>query len=382
MQFYSMDNILKEFDVMIYCGSSSWGGMEIMALENVKQLIKQGFKICITCVKDSPLHIHSISTSIKIFFLLEGTGKLHNYRKFASIIKNYDIKVIHTHFSNDLWVIVPAIKKMKTRLFLTKHLASGVIKKDALHKYLYKRVTKIFAISNFIKKNVLETCPIPEEKVILMPNGIDVNKFSKEKFSRDEIRNELNIQVDKIVTGLVGRITPGKGHKEFIEAIETVNKTHSAGSVFLIIGSSSKGEERFEEEIKKLAKEKNINNIIFTGYRNDISRIFAGMDILAFPSHEESFGITLLEAMAMEVPVIASNNAGIIDIIPTEEFGLLIPPKISNALADAIIKLSEDKDLRKKLSSNARKRVEEKFNIESITKEMVKHYKLSEAEQN
>ena len=158
-------------EILIYCGSSSWGGMEIMALETAKQLQKQELKVGIVCKNDSPLYENSIKSGINIFCKFKNSNKITNIRKFAGSIKTLNIKIIHSHFSNDLWTIVPALKLSKSRsaLFLTKHLASGVVKKDILHKYLYKRVDKIFAISDFINKNVIDTCPVPEEKVILLP---------------------------------------------------------------------------------------------------------------------------------------------------------------------------------------------------------------------
>jgi glycosyltransferase involved in cell wall biosynthesis len=369
---------LNNNTILIFCGSLSWGGMEIMALENAKQLLKHGFNVKFACIKNSQLYENTITAGIEIICSLKSKKRFYNYRQVANVLKNHNIKVIHTHFSNDLWTIVPALKTKgsKAGLFLTKHLASGIVKKDLFHKFLYNRVNKILAVSNFIKKNVADTCPVPEENIILMPNGVDLNHFNISKYNKMNIRNEFGIAADKTVIGLIGRITPGKGHREFIDAIGILNKTVSGNTVYIVTGSSAIAEEHFEVEIKRLAKEKNINNIIFTGYKNDIAKILAGLDILAFPSHEESFGITLLEAMAMNIPVIASNNAGVTDVIPSKEYGVLIPPKDSKALADAILKLIEDTELRKKLAANGRKRVEENYNIENITRQLVSHYNL------
>lgn len=365
--------------ILIFCTSRSWGGMEIMALENAKQLQKHGFNTAIVCAENTPLYKNSINSGIKVFYGFKNTNKLSSIKKFAGLIKNNNIKVIHSHFSNDLWIIVPALKlsKCKASLYLTKHLASGVVKKDILHKFLYKRVDKIFAISGFIRKNVIATCPVPAEKVVLLPNGIDLNVFTGSLYNGKKFRDEFNIPPGKIVISLVGRITPGKGHKEFIEAVSIINREEPDKTVFVITGSSAKGEEKFEEEIKQLAKVNNTGNIIFTGYRSDVADILAGTDILAFPSHEESFGITLLEAMAMEVPVIAGSNAGVTDIIPSEEFGLLIPTKNSNALAGAMMKLINNAELRKKLALNGKKRIIENFDIEKIMKDLEKYYAIS-----
>ena len=99
------------------------------------------------------------------------------------------------------------------------------------------------------------------------------------------------------------------------------------------------------------------------------------MDILVFPSHLESFGITLLEAMAMEIPIIASNNAGIPDIIIDGETGILVPPKDPSGISQAILKLAGDPALSEKLGAEGRKRVEESFNIDINILQLEKYYK-------
>ncbi|HEY3251295.1 MAG TPA: glycosyltransferase family 4 protein, partial [Ignavibacteria bacterium] len=208
-------------------------------------------------------------------------------------------------------------------------------------------------------------------------NGINIKEYNKTHFNKEDIRNELNIANEKIIIGQIGRITLGKGHYELIKAAEIINKNHSDNVIFLIVGSSSKNEQHIEIEIKKLAAECKVKNILFPGYRSDIARILAGIDILAFPSHEESFGITLLEAMAMEVPVVATGNAGITDIIPNNEYGLLVPPKNFNALAERLLELIDNPDLRKNLAANGRKRIVENFDIEKLTLELIKQYEES-----
>ncbi|MGH2574346.1 MAG: glycosyltransferase, partial [Ignavibacteria bacterium] len=164
---------------------------------------------------------------------------------------------------------------------------------------------------------------------------------------------------------MVGRMTPGKGHEEFLNAAKLIINKSKVPTRFLIVGSASYGEELYEKKIRSLASKLMLNNvIIFTGFRKDIPRILNAVDILAFPSHEESFGVTLLEAMAMEIPVVASNTAGVPDIVTNGKTGILIPPKNPIALANALIGLAENSELRMKLGKEGRRRVENFFNID------------------
>jgi len=370
--------IQVKLEILMTCGSKSWGGLEMMALDSAMQLKKYGFTVYFISPEGSELHYHAKNNNIDMITYQYDAGTIGKIKILKKFLSENNIRIIHTHLSHDLWFIVPALKisHSDSGLFLTKHVASGVSKKDIFHKYLYGRVNKIFAISNFIKRNVIETCPVQEDKVILLHNGINPDVYNKTKYDRNEIKNELNIDADKIVIGLIGRITPGKGHFEFINSAEIINRKYPGKCVFLVTGSASKGEENIESDLKLTAKGKKISNIIFTGFRSDVQRILSCLDILAFPSHDESFGITLLEAMAMEVPVVACSSSGVPDIIPSDDYGILIPPRNYEALADAIVKMIDNADLRKSLAKNSRKRVEEYFDAAKLTSDLINHYDI------
>ncbi|MFI5212222.1 MAG: glycosyltransferase family 4 protein, partial [Ignavibacteria bacterium] len=296
--------------------------------------------------------------------------------KLKKYLKISNADVIHTNHSHDLWVLTPALRRSgsKAKLFLTKHMASGVKKTDIVHSYLYNRLNGIFAISNFISESVLKTCPVPNEKVHLLPVGIDMKKFSKENFSKDDIKAEMQIPGGKLIIGIMGRMTPGKGHEEFLEAAKKINETHKDKVFFLVVGSASYGEEEYGSKIKNYSRELNIENILFTGYTDDAPKMLAAMDILAFPSHDESFGRVLLEAMAMEIPQAASGNSGVLDIAVDNETGILFEPKNSALLAKALKRLIESEELRAKMGKASKKRAEEVFSFDIMTAKLMSFY--------
>jgi len=368
-------------NIIISCGSNSWGGLEMITLETAILLSKTNNVILVSS-KDSRLKIEALNNNLNIADILE--KNLSSVSKLKTLIKDFKPDIIHTHLSHDLWTIVPALKiaKSEAKLFLTKHMGSGVSKKDLFHRYLYKRVNGVFAVSNYIRESVIETCPLNPEKVSVLHDGIIPDKFDKSLYNISEIKKNLNIPIDKLVIGIIGRISTGKGHKQFLEAAKIIKDKTSPGSLkerepfFLVVGSSGKGEENYEIEIIEMARSLGLSNdTIFTGFRKNIPEMLAIIDILVFPSHLESFGITLLEAMAMEVPVAASNNAGILDIVIDGETGFLVPVKNSSILADAIIKLIENPELRKYFGTQGRKRVLQNFDMRVIVDKLVENYK-------
>nr|HMT11152.1 glycosyltransferase family 4 protein [Ignavibacteria bacterium] len=106
------------------------------------------------------------------------------------------------------------------------------------------------------------------------------------------------------------------------------------------------------------------------------ARLIAALDILSFPSHNESFGLVLIEAMALNVPAAASGKSGVLDIVTDNETGLLFEPRNAKSQAEAISRLINSSELRKTLAQVARKKVEANFDLDVMTSKLLEFYKL------
>ncbi len=358
------------------CGSASWGGLEILALRTTQQLKQRGHNVHLLCRQDSKLEKEALKDNIGIITLL-GKSAFKSIIRAKKIIVAENYEIIHTHLSHDLWILVPALKLSGSnpKLFLTRHMGSGISKKDIFHKYLYNRVNRIFAISNYVKQNVLKTCPVNDNKVSILHPAINVNDYAPENFNRKTLRGALGIDNKSVVIGIASRISPGKGYEEFLQAAKILKKEFPAGICFLAAGGKSRGEEEYFNNIMRLTHELGLDNAVkYIGFRENIAEVLSIMDIFVFPSHEESFGVLLIEAMAAGLPAAASNNAGIPDIVIDGETGILVPPKDAVKLAGAVKYLIEDKELRTKLGREARKRAEGIFNINDALDKLEKFY--------
>jgi glycosyltransferase involved in cell wall biosynthesis len=362
--------------VLYSCLSKSWGGMEMYTLVLIKQLIKKNNSVELLCIKDSRLHIEANNIGIIIHPVKAGSY-IHpaSILRTSSILRRNNYSIIHAQASKDLWILVPAltISRKKMPLFLTKHIGSGVTKKDFFHKKLYKRVNRLLAISKVIKNNLIETCPVNPERVSVLPNGVDVTQFDPNIVDREKIRGEFNFKTYEIVLGMLARFTPGKGHEEFLQAAKDLNEDYN-NLKYLIVGESSRGEERYTESIKELAEKYNLKNIIFTGFRGDTAKILTAMDIFVFPSHSEAFGIALIEAMAMKKPSVCTNSDGVLDIAADNVTSLLFQKRNYIDLKEKLERLINSKELRIKLGENARQRVIDYFNIEKLTDLVIDSY--------
>lgn len=363
--------------ILYSCLSKSWGGMEMFSLTAVKQLLKRDIRVELLCIAESRIHIEANNIGV-IIHPVTLAGPVHPFTilKLTSILRRGKYDLIHTQASKDLWILVPALKILyrNTPLILTKQVGSFIIKKDFLHKMLYNRLNYAFAISEVIKKNLIETTPLTEDKIILMHNGIDTNRFDPSKIDAFKVRNEFNIKNDEILIGMIARFSPGKGHEEFITAVKILNKQFT-NLKFMIVGEASRGEDDYAKKIKKLVEDQGMANVIFTGYRADTEYVLAAMDIFVFPSHSEAFGIALAEAMAMGKPSVCSSSDGVLDIAVDNETSFLFEKKNASDLAEKLSKLIMSPVSRNKFSAAAGKRAVEKFDINLLTEKTIEIYK-------
>jgi glycosyltransferase involved in cell wall biosynthesis len=353
--------------VLYSCLSKSLGGLELSVIKEALQLQNQNIPVEILCLPGSKINQKAKKEGLNCL-TLKADRYFHPFGiiKLAKIIKRNSYNIIHTHLSKDLWKLVPALKYAGSNipLILTKQMGSGVSKKDFLHKWLYKRVTYILAISNHIQENILKTCPVDEDKIILHHNSVDLKIFDPSNAQRDKIRKEFEIKDDELVIGMLARISRGKGHEEFLYAAKKINDEYQDVK-FLIAGNSNPDDKDYENKIISILKNYNLRNkVIFTGFREDTPDLISAMDIFAFPSHSESFGIGLIEAMAMEKPSVSTNSHGILDITVDGVTGYLFERKNGDDLYRKLKLLIDSPEKRKSFGIAGRKRVIEKFNIE------------------
>jgi N,N'-diacetylbacillosaminyl-diphospho-undecaprenol alpha-1,3-N-acetylgalactosaminyltransferase len=211
--------------------------------------------------------------------------------------------------------------------------------------------------------------------LIIKGTGIDTNYFSSENVDSIKVkslREELKINSDKIVITLIARLQWSKGIKEFVESAKTVMKKYN-NLLFLIVGWRDEGNPDVITE--DFIKESSNEFIKFIGKREEIKEILDLTDIYALPSYREGIPRTILEAMAMEKPVITTDAPGCKETVEDGVNGFLIPVKDSKALAGSIEKLILDKELRKKMGKASREKVIKEFSDEIVIEKILSLYK-------
>lgn len=292
-----------------------------------------------------------------------------------SFLKRQAVDLIHAHYSRDLWTLAPlSAMSGKIPIVFIKHIGTQKPKRDPFHRWIYGHIRHTIAISQVIAHNLAATHPIDPERISVIHHGLDLSLYNSLEEKRQQARVELDIKPDEILIGTVGRLQEGKGHLEFLEMAKSIS-VEFPNSRFIIVGEPTKGEEHRANAIyHKISQIGLGHRLILAGFRKDIPSALAAMDIFAFPSHAEAFGLVLIEAMAAGLPVISSRCDGVLDIVKDGETGILVEPKSAAQLAKAVRTLLLDASLRHRLSRAGRQDVERRFSIERMVNEVENIY--------
>lgn len=287
------------------------------------------------------------------------------------IIRNEEIDIIHTHHRMAAFYarIVGIIKKI---IFInTAHNTFN--DKKWLTKFVYKKANLI-AVGKEVERNLCDFYEIPNEQVYVIYNGI---KPFDRKIKKIDILDEFK-KNGKFIVGNIGRISPQKGLKYFINAIPLVLKENEDVK-FVIVGD---GEER--EELEEYVKNLNIkNNVVFMGYRSDIQNVISQIDLVVLSSLWEGLPLTPLEAFSVGKTIVATAVDGTIEIVEDEINGMLVEPKNSILIAEKIIRVLENKEKKKFMEENAYNTYLDKFNIKVFEEKYKAYYKgLIEGKKN
>jgi len=208
---------------------------------------------------------------------------------------------------------------------------------------------------------------VPSDKGTVIHNAVDVDALVP-TYDVSSVRSEFGWTADERVVGIIGRLDWWKGHEYFLEAIAEVAQ-QIPNLRGLIVGEPEATPQNREyfQMLQSLTKSLGLEDkVIFTGFRSDIPRLMSALDVVVLSSSTpEPFGRVVIEGMAVGKPVVATAAGGVLDIIEDGINGLLVPCKDSSAIAKAVLELLSDREKARRMGLAARRRVEEKFTMQS-----------------
>jgi glycosyltransferase involved in cell wall biosynthesis len=321
--------------VLSICLSHSWGGLEQVAANDALEAGVLGIPVRVLCLDGSPIHnFLRAKTGVELHPVSFEPRDLLDLHLRNEIRKHLEqgVNLVHTHQTSLLGSIAPWIwKSPRVALIASRHIMNTHNKRDLFHRAIYSRVDALLAMSQTLKRNILDTHPVPERKVQVVNLGLDFERFDPAKVDPRKQRAAWGADDDTVVIGLVGRIDPAKCQDIFIKAAAGLLKNPREGEKlkFVIVGEETLGRvSNYLEELREMVKQfRMVEDVVFAGYQENIPEVMKAFDIFVMPSRQETFGLVAIEAMAMECPIVISNGGSASEIVgPNSEFGLLVRP--------------------------------------------------------
>jgi glycosyltransferase involved in cell wall biosynthesis len=303
------------------------------------------------------------SVTAKVLAVLSLIPAAWSVLRLAWYIRRHGIEVIHTaDRPRDAAVCVFLSRITPAKCIVHVHVGFNP---DWMRGTLQRSIRKadaLIAISDFVADTLREAGCDPSSVYVVL-NGIEPERWVP-GHGREAIRKELGIDDATPVVVTVCRLFRSKGVSEVVNALYDV-RDEVPSAVLLVVGQEMEG--GYLDELKALVRDRGLSERVqFLGRRNDVPALMAASDVYAMPSEYEPFGLVYAEAMAMELPIVALDNGGTIEVVEHGMNGLLSAPGDAEALAANLRTLLVDPARRAAFGASGRRRVEEMFTTQKM----------------
>ncbi|HKO43495.1 MAG TPA: glycosyltransferase [Pyrinomonadaceae bacterium] len=350
--------------ILQICSARTIGGGEKHLVDLVNGLHGRGHEVYAAIRPDSGLRAELQALPEQNILTLQTHGPLNilNAVNLARFIRDRKIDVIHGHIAPDYLLAAFAAKRAgRGKLVITRHV---LFQLNKLHSQMLKRVDGVIAVSRAVADSLHAFDPA---RITVIHNGIDLSRFTRDGDASDWLQSSIKSDIrNSFIVGMVGHLAPIKGQEEFVKAAAIVSSRRN-DVAFVIAGEdkSRTGENRrqLEQLINNLGLEGRVHLL---GWVDNVPRLLPALDLLISPSRSEPFGLSIVEAMACEVPIIATRSEGALEILEDGVTGKLLKSGNPEELADAIVSLLDDEEKRRRLVAQALEVVRGRFALESM----------------
>jgi len=360
------------------------GGIEVLIKNLCQYIDKELFNITLCSFSRS----NSMETEFKNMgiplIVLEKNGGIDLTLPFKlrALCEKLKIDIMHTHNAAQwLYGVFSCFGKKSPAIVHTQHTIlekeEALKKKKNKHvlllwtmKFLSDRTAGVVSIAEYITRYLIAKAKIDQNKITLIYNGTDIIKSISAKDVLEK-KAELGLQSNSFVIGIVARLIAKKGHKVLLDAFARV-KSKLTEAKLLIVGDGG-----LRMELENYCQSVGIcNDVLFLGRRNDIPEILRVLNLFVLSSYKDAEGlpVSILEAMAARVPVIATDSGGSSEIVLNGKTGILIESDNVQVLAEAILKMYSEKEFVEKIITQAEEMVSSTFSLENMGRKYTELY--------
>ena len=359
-----------------------WNAIAEYGVSLARGLQKRKHKVFIIGEKDTPPVIKAEGWGIPTFTHLNLTKPwcfLSDFFRTKKFLKEEKIQVLNAHYGEGFFSLALAVKTLRAE---NPNSKIGLIrtrgeirppKGNWFNRVIHQRITdKLIVSSNFVKNLSIQSLNLSEEKIATIYPFVDIEKFRLD-IDKKNLRRKLHIEEHTSIVGIVGRLDPVKGHKFFIEAAKKISD-RNPNVKFLIVGEEKNIKIK---ELEQIAENFGIRNkVVFWGFCADVSGVMNICDVGIVSSiGSEAISRVTMEWMANSKPIVGTRVGSIPELIREGVTGFLVPPGDSNAIAEKIGFILQNKKKGQEMGKAGRKCIETAFTKEIFIKKTEELYK-------
>jgi glycosyltransferase involved in cell wall biosynthesis len=362
----------KKLTILHTESSTGWAGQEMRIIIEAREMKKLGHKIVLAVQPGSGI-IPAIEKEgfAKESMIMKKEFFLFSVFRLMQIISKYNVSIVNTHSSWDSWIasIAARLSSRSPAILRTRHLSTPV-STGFMSRIVYQYLPHlVITTGDSIRNALINNNHYPGNKIMSIPSGVDLNAYYPREMNYD-IRAELGIPRDDKVITTVAALRSWKGHDYLLEAAKIMLERRS-NIKFVIAGDGP----RFNHLNEKVTSLGIKDQVIFLGYRNDIPEILSMSDVFVLPSYaNEGVPQAILQAMAMNKPVVASTAGSIPEIVRDKETGVLVETRSPVKLAEGIAFVLDNPGDAVKISIRARQLVESKYSLDVMLDQLIVIY--------
>jgi glycosyltransferase involved in cell wall biosynthesis len=333
-----------------------------------------GYPVSTITGTDASFRFHPLHTSLSVAQIVHAAIRVHRE------MRRRPIDIVHANSirAGLIAALTFGRSNSKTLVHVRDCLPRGRAA-DLVRYLLRSRATLILANSCFTAANF---APNGVESIRPIYTSVDVEAFDPAKIEREGARARLGLEDSTWVLGVVAQLTPWKAQDDAIRVLARLRDDRQdahlllAGEVKFAEAATRYDNAAFQRSLHRLADELGVTgNVRFLGEREDVPDIIRALDLLLVPSWEEPFGRSVIEAMAMETPVIATNVGGTAEILQPGKEGLLLPPRSPDLWASEALRLLSDRTLRANMGRKGRETVTARFTRQAHVEAVLSAYR-------
>lgn len=371
------DRPMKPMRILHTESSCGWGGQEIRILTESQGLRARGHQVVLACSPKSQIAKEAARFDVPVIELPIEKKKIKGLRALRTLLRSQMFDVVNTHSSTDSWLVALACVGLKDApaIVRTRHISAPLVRNWAT-RWVYRRPSRVVTTGEKLRHDVVAAAGVPQHRVVSIPTGMDAQRFvPADQALKSQMRARLGLPADALVVGIVATLRSWKGHRYLLDAAANLVKqqaaaldarqdAHTLPNLQILIVGHGPQWDNLQAQVATLGLHEHVR---FVGNQDDVVPYLQTMDIFCLPSYSnEGVPQSLIQAMMVGLPCVTTQAGAISELALHEQTALVVPMEQAGALAQAIVRYTQEPALAASLGAAGRARVLERCSLKAM----------------